>query len=72
MYGRPAACAVCDSYGKDSEEQEEAGHAKAHLVDSGVANESFAVFSCIHLLTQFTVEGDLMDKYNENTLIRSL
>ncbi len=62
MYSSPPACAVVDSYGEDTEDKEEARHAKAHLVDSRVANQSFAVLSCIHLLTQFTVEGDLIDK----------
>lgn len=62
MYGRPPACAVVDSYGEDTEEQEEAGHAEAHLVDSRVANQSFAVLPCIHLLTQLAIEGDLIDK----------
>lgn len=38
MYGRPAARAVVDSYGEDTEEEEEAGHSKAHLVDSRVSN----------------------------------
>lgn len=62
MYGRPAASAGVDSYGEQSEEQEEARHAEAHFVDSWVANQSFAVFSGVHLLAQFAVEGDLMDK----------
>lgn len=71
MHGRPAACAVVDADGEDGEEQEEAGHAEAHLVDGRVADQSFAVLPGIHLLTQFAVEGDLIDKIT-NTLIRSL
>lgn len=62
MYGRPPTCAVVDSYGEDTEEKEEAGHAKAHLVDRRVANQSFAVLPCIQLLTHLTVEWDLIDK----------
>lgn len=62
MYGRPPTCAVVDSYGEDTKEKEEAGHAKAHLVDRRVANQSFAVLPCIQLLTHLTVERDLIDK----------
>lgn len=60
MNGRPPACAVPYPNGEDTEEQEEAGHSKAHLVDSGVSHQSLAVFPCVHLLTQVAVEGDLM------------
>lgn len=38
MYGCPAADAAVDSNGDDEEEEEEAGHSKAHLVDSRVSN----------------------------------
>lgn len=47
MYGGPPACAVVDSYGEDTKEKEEAGHAKAHFVDRRIANQSFAVLPCI-------------------------
>lgn len=62
VYGRPAADAAVDSKGDDEEEEEEAGHSKAHLVDSRVSHKSFAVFPGIHLLTQLVVEGDLLTK----------
>lgn len=62
MNGRPAAYAVLYPKGEDAEEKEEAGHSEAHFVDGRVSHQSLAVFSCIHFLTQFTVEGDLMGK----------
>lgn len=62
MYGSPPACAVVDSYGEDTKEKEEAGHAKAHFVDRRVANQSFAVLPGIQLHTHLTVERDLIDK----------
>lgn len=58
----PPACAVIDSQGEDAKEKEKAGHAKAHLVDSGVPNQSFAVLPSVHLLKQISVEGDLGKK----------
>lgn len=65
MYGCPAARAVVDPYSEDTEEEEEAGHAKAHLVHSSVSNQSFAVFSCIHCLAKLSVEGDLIGGKNQ-------
>lgn len=55
MHGGPPAPAVGDTYGEDAEEEEEAGHAEAHLVDCGVAHQSLAALPCAHLV----VEGDL-------------
>lgn len=69
MYSCPAACAVVDSYSEDSEEEEKTGHAKADLVDRRVANKSFAVLSCIHLLTQFIVEWDLIENKKDKKYI---
>lgn len=43
VHGRPPACAVVDADGEDGEEEEEAGHAEAHLVDGRVAHQSLAV-----------------------------
>lgn len=76
MYGCPAARAVVDPHSEDTEEEEEAGHAKAHLVHSSVSNQSFAVFSCIHCLAKLSVEGDLIGgkkptQNPQNTQIRS-
>lgn len=61
MYGCSPARAVVDPDGEDGEEQEEAGHAEAHLVDGRVAHQGFAVLSGIQLLAHLAVEGDLDD-----------
>lgn len=55
MHGGPPAPAVVDTNGEDAEEEEEAGHAEAHLVDGGVAHQSLAALPCAHLF----VEGEL-------------
>lgn len=47
MYGCPPPCAVVDPYGEEAKDKEEHGHAKAHLVDCRVANQSFAVLACL-------------------------
>lgn len=47
MYGCPPPCAVVDPYGEEAKDEEEHGHAKAHLIDCRVANQSFAVLPCL-------------------------
>lgn len=67
MHGGPPPPAVVDADGEDAEEEEEAGHAEAHLVDGGVAHQALAVLPCVQLLTHLIVERDLGEKHNETT-----
>lgn len=59
MHGGPPPPAAVDTYGEDAEEEEEAGHAEAHLIDRRVAHQSLAVLPGVQLLTHHIVERDL-------------
>lgn len=74
MHSCPPACAVVDFDGEDAKEEEEAGHAEAHLVDCRVSDQSFTVLPRIQRLTEVAVEWDLIGKKSraQHTPIRSL
>lgn len=59
MHSGPPPLAVVDADGEDAEEEEEAGHAEAHLIDGGVAHQRLAVLPRVQLLTHLIVERDL-------------
>lgn len=71
MHSCPPACAVVDFDGEDAKEEEEAGHAEAHLVDCRVSDQSFTVLSRIQLLAEVAVEWDLIDKNHEHNTLQS-
>lgn len=62
MDGRPPTRAVVDSDGEDAEEEEEAGHPEANLVDGRVAHQDFTVLPRVQLLAHVAVERHLMDQ----------
>lgn len=59
---RPPARAVVDSDGEEAEEEEEAGHPEAHLVDGRVPHQGFTVLPRVQLLAHVAVERHLTDK----------
>lgn len=67
MHGGPPASAAVDTYGEDAEEEEEAGHAEAHLIDGRVAHQSLAVLPGVQLLAHHIVERDLRANHNQTT-----
>lgn len=67
VHGGPPPLAGVDPDGEDAEEEEEAGHAEAHLIDGGVAHQSLAVLPSIQLLAHLSVEGDLSESHNQTT-----
>lgn len=67
MHGGPPPPAVVDADGEDAEEEEEAGHAEAHLIDGGVAHQGLAVLPRVQLLTHLIVERDLSENRNHTT-----
>lgn len=67
MQGGPPPPAAVDADGEDAEEEEEAGHAEAHLIDRGVAHQGLAVLPCVQLLTHLIVERDLSENHNQTT-----
>lgn len=67
MHGSPPASAAVDTYGEDAEEEEEAGHAEAHLIDGRVAHQSLAVLPSVQLLTHHIIERDLRANHNQTT-----
>lgn len=67
VHGGPPPPAVVDVDGEDAEEEEEAGHAEAHLIDRGVAHQGLAVLPCVQLLTHLIVERDLSENHNQTT-----
>lgn len=67
MHGGPPASAAVDAYGEDAEEEEEAGHAEAHLIDGRVAHQGLAVLPSVQLLTHHIVERDLRANQNQTT-----
>ena len=58
VYGCTASPAAVDPEGEQPKEEEEAGHAEAHLVDGSIAHQHLAALACIHP-AQLTQEGDL-------------
>lgn len=56
---RPPTRAVVDSDGEDAEEEEEAGHPEANLVDGRVAHQDFTVLPSVQLLAHVAVERHL-------------
>lgn len=64
MDRRPPTRAVVDADGEEAEEEEEAGHPEAHLVDGRVAHQGFTVLPCVQLLAHVAVERHLTDKKN--------
>lgn len=67
MHGGPTPPAGVDADGEDAEEEEEAGHAEAHLIDGGVAHQGLAVLPCVQLLTHLVVERDLSQNHNQTS-----
>lgn len=59
---RPPTRAVVDSDGEDAEEEEEAGHPEADLVDGRVPHQDFTVLPGVQLLAHVAVERHLMDR----------
>lgn len=59
MNGRPAVRTGLHAYGEDAEEEKEASHAEADLVDSRVAHQVLAVLPGAQLVTHVAVEWDL-------------
>lgn len=71
MHSCPPTRAVVDFDGEDAKEEEEAGHAEAHLVDCRVSDQSFTVLPCIQRLTEVAVEWDLIEKNHEHNTLQS-
>lgn len=67
MDGRPPTRAVVDPDGEDAEEEEEAGHPEANLVDGRVAHQDFTVLACVQLLAHVAVERHLREQRKTHT-----
>lgn len=61
----PPALAVVDPDGEEAEEEEEAGHPEAHLVDGLVPHQLVTVLPGVQLLAHVAVERHLTDEKKE-------
>lgn len=67
MDSRPPTRAVVDPDGEDAEEEEEAGHPEANLVNGRVAHQDFTVLPRVQLLAHVAVERHLKNTTHTRT-----